>query len=178
MIFAGDFAQLPPFIGSSQNGSSVAQYSAPPSDGKSDSKIEQALGRALWHQITTVVILRENMQQRTQSSEDAKLRHALEHMQAKGNGVGPDLSSPVFQHAPIICGTNILKDAINDSGSHHFATDTKQKLESFYSLDTLCKAQNKDENHKKVTRSSKILRPPLLTSTLKETLWNSPASSD
>ncbi|KIK53606.1 hypothetical protein GYMLUDRAFT_140825, partial [Collybiopsis luxurians FD-317 M1] len=193
MIFAGDFAQLPPVIGSSQNGSSVALYSAPPSDGKSDSKIEQALGRALWHQITTVVILRENMRQRTQSSEDAKLRRALEHMRykscdsldlkflhsrrAKGNGLGPDLSSPVFRHAPIICGTNILKDAINDSGSHCFATDTKQKLESFYSLDTLCKAQNKDENHKKVTRSSKILRPPLLTSTLKETLWNSPASS-
>ncbi|KIK66555.1 hypothetical protein GYMLUDRAFT_139695, partial [Collybiopsis luxurians FD-317 M1] len=193
MIFAGDFAQLPPVIGSSKNGSSVALYSAPPSDGKSDQKIEHALGRALWHQITTVVILRQNMWQRTQSSEDAKLCRALEHMRykscdsldlkflqsrrAKGNGVGPNLSSPVFRHAPIICGTNIMKDAINDSGSQQFAADTKQKLESFYSLDTLCSSKNKDESIRKVSRSSKILRPTLLTNTLKEILWNSPASS-
>ena len=57
MIFAGDFVQLPPVIGSSKSGSSMALYSKPPMDGKSDQKIEHALGKALWHQVTTVVIL-------------------------------------------------------------------------------------------------------------------------
>jgi hypothetical protein len=70
-----------------------------------------------------------------------------------------------------------MKDAINDSGSQRFAADTKQKLESFYSLDTLCSSKNKDESIRKVSRSSKILRPTSLTNTLKEILWNSPASS-
>jgi len=35
---------------------------------------------ALWHQVTTVVILRENMRQKTQTAEDNKLRTALENM--------------------------------------------------------------------------------------------------
>ena len=38
------------------------------------------IGRALWHQVTTVVILQKNMRQNTQSVEDAKLRTALENM--------------------------------------------------------------------------------------------------
>ena len=39
-----------------------------------------AIGKALWHQVTTVVILRQNMRQNTQSSEDACFRTALENM--------------------------------------------------------------------------------------------------
>ena len=41
---------------------------------------EAAIGKALWHQVTTVVILRKNMRQKTQTAEDAKLRTALENM--------------------------------------------------------------------------------------------------
>ena len=41
---------------------------------------EAAIGKALWHQVTTVVILRKNMRQRTQSEKDGKLRTALENM--------------------------------------------------------------------------------------------------
>ena len=44
---------------------------------------EAAIGKALWHQVTTVVILRENMRQKRQSPEDAKLRTALENMRYK-----------------------------------------------------------------------------------------------
>ena len=32
-----------------------------------------------WHQVTTVVILKENMRQKTQTAEDNKLRTALEN---------------------------------------------------------------------------------------------------
>ena len=41
---------------------------------------EVVIGKSLWHQVTTVVILRKNMRQRTQTPEDAKLRTALENM--------------------------------------------------------------------------------------------------
>ena len=41
---------------------------------------EAAIGKALWHQVTTVVILRENMRQKTQTDEDALLRTALVNM--------------------------------------------------------------------------------------------------
>ena len=39
-----------------------------------------AIGKALWHQVTTVVSLRENMRQKTQIPEDAKLHTALDNM--------------------------------------------------------------------------------------------------
>jgi hypothetical protein len=41
---------------------------------------ESAIGKALWHQVTTVVIVRENMRQKLQSPEDAKFCVALENM--------------------------------------------------------------------------------------------------
>ena len=77
MIFSGDFAQLPPVFGS------------PPYSGTVGTQLmshmtvqgqEAAIGKSLWHQVTTVVILRKNMRQKTQTVEDAKLRTALENM--------------------------------------------------------------------------------------------------
>lgn len=41
---------------------------------------ESAIGKALWHQITTVVTLRENMHQSIQSENDAKFCRVLENM--------------------------------------------------------------------------------------------------
>jgi hypothetical protein len=41
------------------------------------------MGKALWHQVTTVVILRENMRQLCKSNEDAAFRIALTNMRYK-----------------------------------------------------------------------------------------------
>jgi hypothetical protein len=41
------------------------------------------IGNALWHQVITVVILRQNMRQAKQTPEDARLRTALENMRYK-----------------------------------------------------------------------------------------------
>lgn len=80
MIFCGDFAQLPPAVG----GESVSLYLRSIGSVSTDLKSqEEAVGKALWHQITTVVILCENMRQKTQSVEDAKLRVALKNMRYK-----------------------------------------------------------------------------------------------
>ncbi len=42
---------------------------------------QAALGKALWHQVLTVVILRQNMRQISQTVEDSRLWTALENMQ-------------------------------------------------------------------------------------------------
>ena len=41
---------------------------------------KEAIGKAVWHQVTTVVILQKNMHQHTQTQQDGMLRTALENM--------------------------------------------------------------------------------------------------
>ncbi|KAF9460480.1 hypothetical protein BDZ94DRAFT_1169748 [Collybia nuda] len=58
VIFAGDFAQLPPVGGQSlYNGNVGTQIHS----GLKLAGQQATIGKALWHQITTVVILRENI---------------------------------------------------------------------------------------------------------------------
>ncbi|KAF8220756.1 hypothetical protein L208DRAFT_1014733, partial [Tricholoma matsutake] len=75
MLFAGDFAQLPPVVGG--EGSSLYTIAS------TQRSQEEAIGKSLWHQVTTVVILQENMRQKNQTPEDAKFRTALENMRYK-----------------------------------------------------------------------------------------------
>ena len=80
MVFAGDFAQLPPAVG----GEGVSLYSRSIGSIASSKKSqEEAIGKALWHQVTTVVILRQNMRQKVQSLLDNQLQTALENMHYK-----------------------------------------------------------------------------------------------
>jgi PIF1-like helicase len=69
MIFAGDFAQLPPAIGN-ENASLYSRTVGGSSTNHQDQ--EAAIGKSLWHQVTTVVILQENMRQRLQTTEECK----------------------------------------------------------------------------------------------------------
>ena len=77
IVFAGDFAKLP-------HGENIYLYSqfigAWASDKKSQ---EESIGKALWHQVTTVVILCQNMCQQKQSEDDNKFHTALENMRYK-----------------------------------------------------------------------------------------------
>ena len=81
MIFAGDFAQLPPAVG----GQPLYSHKVGRVLHRTHSHLHQqaSIGKALWHQFTTVVILRENMRQRSQTPDDAKLRVALENLRYK-----------------------------------------------------------------------------------------------
>ena len=80
MVFSRNFAQLPPAVG----GEHVSLYSRSISMLLTDMKSqEEAVGKALWHQITSIVILCVNMHQNTQSDEDASLQAALENMRYK-----------------------------------------------------------------------------------------------
>lgn len=81
MIFAGDFAQLPPVGGGkvfyADTIGTVLHISS------SHNEQEATIGKALWHQFTTVVILRENMRQCSQSPDNVKLRKVLENLRYK-----------------------------------------------------------------------------------------------
>ena len=112
---------------------------------------ESAIGKALWHQVTTVVILRQNMRQTSQTAEDSKLRTALENMRYKSctpedivflrtriAGKGPNdpkLAQARFRNVSIITGRNAQRDKINELGCEWFAIENDQVLKSFYSID-------------------------------------------
>jgi hypothetical protein len=121
ILFARDFAQLP-LVGGSY--------------------------KALWHQNTTVVVHRENMPQKTQSSADALLRKAcinmryakytpedisfLRTLQAGQRPDQPKISAKEFRNVAIICDRHTQKDQINSMGCERFAEDTGQELTDFY----------------------------------------------
>lgn len=86
------------------------------------------------------------------------------------------MSSPTFRHGSVIRGTNIYKDAFNESGCRRFAADTGQSLTSFYSVDTLCHSKKHEDEPRKQNKA-KIVRPHSLSAQLKEILWNQPSSS-
>lgn len=148
LIFAGDFAQLPPVNGSPLYSRSVGTQKKHKT---SLADQEDALGKALWHLTTTVVMLTQNMRQKGQSKDDDKLRTALENMRYKactddditylktrvaGRGPGvPRLAHKNFRNVPVITAHNLQKDHINLLGAARFAKETGQKITSFYSID-------------------------------------------
>jgi hypothetical protein len=148
MIFAGDFAQLPPVGGAPLYSRTVGSGI---NSGLTLDMQNSAIGKAIWHQITTVVILKQNMRQRTQTSEDTMFRTALSNMRygactvedikflktriAGKRSDQPSVASKNFRNIAIICGINSQKDIINQLGCERFAEDTGQKLTNFYSID-------------------------------------------
>ena len=181
MVFSGDFAQLPPVVG----GEHVSLFSRSIGSLSTDMKSqEEAVGKALWHQITTVVILRENMRQSKQSVEDSKLRAALENMRYKAckpediaflrtrissNLPGrPSICQEQFRNVSIITGTNLHKDEINRLGAIRFAQETGQTLTDFFSDDS-SRSQGDSELNRGVKQVREI--------TDEEAFWSQPPSS-
>jgi len=80
IIFAGDFTQLPPAIGKEATSLYSGSIGGKGLLETSFRGQESAIGKALWHQVTTAVILHQNMRQKTQTVEDGKLRTTLENM--------------------------------------------------------------------------------------------------
>ncbi|KAF7979063.1 hypothetical protein HWV62_43549 [Athelia sp. TMB] len=150
MIFAGDFAQLAPVKAQALYSGSVGTRVNSTMTLKEQ---EEAIGKALWHQTTVVVILRENMRQRTQSPDDNRLRTALENMRYKscteadieylrsriaGRGPKkPKLAQRRFRNISVITARNIQKDQINSMGAARYAIENGMELTTFYSGDTL-----------------------------------------
>ena len=155
VILAGDFAQLPPAKGAPLYSASVSMVNTARQSIRDQSN---TMGKLLWHQFTTVVILRENMRQREITTDDCILRTALENIRyaactatdiaflrsrvASLNPLLPDLSDSRFRNVSIITSLNIQKDRINENGCKRFAQDTHQMLTNFYSVDSLSKGKS------------------------------------
>jgi len=183
IVFAGDFAQLPPAVG----GEGVSLYSHSIGSIASSMKSqEEAIGKALWHQVTTVVILRQNMRQKVQSLLDSQLRTALENMRYKActpedirflrsrissNLPGrPSICDDNFRNVSIITAKNLHKDEINRLGASRFAQETGQQLTIFYSEDSPS-VKNSEKS------SSGVLHIKEITDEIQTSLWSQPPSS-
>ncbi|KAF8574351.1 hypothetical protein K439DRAFT_1312009, partial [Ramaria rubella] len=189
MILCGDFAQLPPVRAKALYSPDVGHLNTR----ATTKEQENTMGKAIWHQFTTVVILRENMRQWSQTREDIKFRAALENMRYKDctsddinllhslcSKSSPDkrkLEQARFRHVSIITSRNRYRDKINEIGTQKFAEKTNQKLVDLHSIDTLTtmgirsklglkkgeKLPSADAQNKKGTNSAK-----------QRVLWNLP----
>ncbi len=185
IIFAGDFAQLLPVIGAEN----AALYR--PDNGMyamNKKGQEAALSKAIWHQIMTVVILRQNMRQNTQSADDGKMRTALVNMRYKMctaanisflrtricnvSECAPDITSATFRNVSIIMGLNVHKDEFNRISSCRFTTETGQELTDFYSDDTISEALTTTARSKKQHMTGR------LSARLQHLLWEARPSNN
>ncbi|KIM78332.1 hypothetical protein PILCRDRAFT_53340, partial [Piloderma croceum F 1598] len=134
---------------------------------------ECAIGKAIWHQITTVVILCENMRQRNQSLEDVKFRTALENMRYKA--YRPKLPDKIFRNVSIITAWNSQKDRINELGSAQFAKESDQQLVDFYSIDKWVIYDDITEPKRKRRKRNNIAyNASIMTLSDQEKLWKLP----
>ncbi|KAJ7784233.1 hypothetical protein B0H16DRAFT_1296328 [Mycena metata] len=186
MIVAGDFAQLPPMSGPSLYSGKVTLQVSDATDQRSQNAV---LGRILWHQFNTVVILRQNMRQQEKSESDDKLRTALENMRygacterdieflesrvAGFRPENPKLNEKEIRNISIITARNSQKDALNRMGAERFAADTNQTLVDFYSIDRLS-ARSVDKSKWKGSEQSDLKRIP---PSLQRKLWNASPST-
>ncbi|TFK58588.1 hypothetical protein BDN72DRAFT_781895, partial [Pluteus cervinus] len=188
IVFAGDFAQLPPAVGG-ENESLYTRKLPQPAVTVPDQR--KVAGKALWHQVTTVVILRQNMRQTTQSAEDAKLRTALTNMRYRActkediaflksrrhhntNSNRPNITDQKFRNVSIITSFNVCKDAINGLGCVRFAKETNQELENFYSEDVLYveDLEKSKPGKRKRFKLNKDIPPKI-----QQWMWNQPTSA-
>ena len=144
IIFAGDFAQLPP-IGDVRLYKDVDTTRA--TMGSSNRAQAKVLGRLLWLSVETVVILHETMRQA--GSNNAEFVGLLERLR---DGVCTradyallktrsltNLTSRVeypWKSAPIIVSNNAVRDAINCRATKAFAERTGGDLHWYHAIDT------------------------------------------
>ncbi|KAJ6545640.1 hypothetical protein B0H19DRAFT_955532, partial [Mycena capillaripes] len=186
LVVAGDFAQLPPMTGPSLYSGKVTLQVSDAMDQRNQNAV---LGRILWHQFNTVVMLRQNMRQQNQSEDDDKLRLALENMRygactdddveflesriAGFRPENPKLSGKDIRNVSIITARNSQKDALNRMGAERFARDTNQTLTDFCSIDRIS-ARAVDKSKWKGCEQSEIQK---MTMSLQKKLWDAPPST-
>jgi len=186
MIFAGDFAQLPPPVGG-EKASLFSRHVGWSANSLFDQ--ESAIGKAIWHQIDTVVILTENMRQRKQSKYDTKLRKALENMRyarctpediaflrtrISGEPPNPNITDPKFRNTSIITAHHIDKDAFNEVGCQRWAEEHDQPLHSFVSEDETADQRSDRLGKKRKTNNKPALK---MTPERRKQLWEQPSAS-
>ncbi|KAJ3753344.1 hypothetical protein EV360DRAFT_53631 [Lentinula raphanica] len=126
-----------------------------------------------------------------ESDQDKSYRVALENMRYKACTTAdirflntlistnianrPSAKLEPWRSAPIIVGENKYKDEINRVGTLRFASETKQKLQRFYSDDTIATTAASNTS-KKLPHSKKSLINSI-SEELQKVLWELPTSS-
>ncbi|KAJ7614586.1 hypothetical protein B0H17DRAFT_966075 [Mycena rosella] len=193
MIFAGDFAQLPPVKALSLY--SLDAEVSPIIHVKMTIPAQKAgIGKIIWQQVTTVVILKQNMRQTASTADDEKLRIALSNMRfgactqadlaylhsrtISSRPGHPSFSEDRFKYVSIITGLNSQKDKINEIGCRKFAEDSGQQLTEFYSNDSLPGNSGSDVRKPRNARNQQVHQ---LTKTIpkncQQQLWDAPPCS-
>jgi hypothetical protein len=144
IIFAGDFAQLPPVLDTKLY--THLDHKKLHADTQAGQKM--TFGKLLWRSVRTVVILTEQMRQHGETNERfvsllSRLREgscteddfALLSSRIVATA-GEDLSKDDWQKAPIIVSENAVKDAINTRATLAFAERTHQTVQWFDAMDT------------------------------------------
>ena len=144
VIFAGDFAQLPP-VGDTKlytHLSHAQLYSNTPFGQKT------VFGKLLWRSVDTVVLLDEQMRQTGEAN--AKFISLLSRLRDGScsetdfellntrliSTANEDLTDELWRKAPVIVSENAVKDAINVRATLAFAERTHQTVQWFEAIDT------------------------------------------
>ncbi|EAU84997.2 hypothetical protein CC1G_04093 [Coprinopsis cinerea okayama7 len=182
IIFAGDFAQLPPTTGHSLYSRKVSEYQTPR---QNLSEQHNSIGKRAWMQITSVVILKKNMRQSEESDEDTKFRKALENLRyfncddddiqflrSRVAEANPriDLNDEKFRFASIITSLNADKDGYNELYSERFAEESGRSLHSFYSID-----KPVSDKLSRTPKRGRRIRLTYMDRNTQEKLWSMPS---
>ena len=144
VIFAGDFAQLPPVL----DPKLYTHLDHKKVRAETPAGQKTTFGKLLWRSVGTVVILTEQMRQSGEANEEfvSLLGRLREGVCTEGDfsllnsrvmsTAGEDLSTDEWQTAPIIVSENAVKDAINMRASLAFAERTHQSVQWFDAIDT------------------------------------------
>jgi hypothetical protein len=157
IIFAGDFAQLPP-VGDSRLFSHIDTHNVAHSNSPQGQTV--ALGKLLWLSITTVIILRVVMRQcgehadqfvdllnRLREGRCTKADFKLLNTRIISNN-NIDFHSPPWKYTPIIVSDNATKDALNERCAAAFAAETGQQLHWYYATDKRGRSELVDDDLK------------------------------
>ena len=144
IIFAGDFAQLPPVgddcLYSRLNMKNMAQ--ATKNTGQ-----QKIFGKLLWYSIQTVVMLsRIERQSGEQNQCFVELLDRLRDGRCLAedytllntrlvSNAQPDFNSSEWKHIPLIVSDNTVKDQMNNTAAMAFAKETQQTLHWYYASD-------------------------------------------
>ena len=144
VIFAGDFAQLPPVMDTKL----YARLDNKKLHAETKAGQKTTFGKLLWHSVGTVVILTEQMRQCGEANQRfvsllGRLREGMctdDDFSLLNSRVisaaKEDPSTDEWRSAPMIVSENIVKDAINVRATIAFAQRTHQTVQWFDAIDT------------------------------------------
>jgi hypothetical protein len=143
VIFAGDFAQLPPVAEMKL----YSEFRRSKNKGGTTLSEKNAFGKLLWLSVQTVVILHEIKRQNGEENRPfvellSRLRRGectrddYTTLQSRLMTVNrPDWTDNALRRAPVLVTENAIKDKLNEKGARAFASHTGQELYWYYAKD-------------------------------------------